>query len=267
MSYGFAQPIGSAPSTLIIPGLPDSAILLNATPAVPIATPLSISTDLSAFASLVLSFSYTGNAVFPAAGDYLLCLIAWRDDSDRLLWTDLFELNSHLTTGLVAHREYITLPVRGKKCSIVTDAGSGVGVSLSILALGSTKVVTKSIFGSDSALPFYVSDGIVVAANGGVLVPAAAATAYGGLTSGAARVSIAVSFATAAGSARLRGSWGSTPYGPKDIILNSTGINSTIVDSEEVMLPRRPVRYTITNIAAAGNNINNWNYNLVREEL
>lgn len=279
MAFGFSQPVDASVSVADAPNAPiapTSETLFAADALAPSA--YFVSTDTSAFKSLVFSFIFSGNPVFPANGDYCQIQMLWYSSTltdaahvfaDNLLWVDTFEVPSRFTTGFTGpNKTFARLPVQGKVCVIAFNGGSGGAATptLNIRVLGSNVELSKAVFGSD-ALNFKSTDLIVLSRSGGPLAPGVADTQeYGGLASGPALIRYVANFAAAGVSCRFRGFWGSdTVHGPEDIVLTSTAIGQTLSTSRLVQLPRRPLRMFAQNTTGAGN-VNSYNFHVVRDE-
>lgn len=279
VAYGFSQPVDASISLADAPNAPltpSSEILSEADALAP--GSYFISTDTSAFKSLVFSFIFSGNAVFPVNGDYCQIQVLWYSSTltdathtlaDNLLWVDTFEVPSKFTPNFTGpNKSFVRLPVQGKVCLIAFNGGSGGAASptLNLRVLGSNVELSKAVFGSD-ALSFKSTDLIVLSRSGGVLAPGAAdTTEFGALASGPAQIRYVANFAAAGVSCRFRGFWGSDlTHGPEDIVLTSAAVGQTLSTSRLVQLPRRPLRMFAQNITGAGN-VNSYNFHVVRDE-
>lgn len=276
MSFGFSQPIGSTPSLADAADAPQVAgsevlISFNATPGV-----YYIAKDTSAFEALVFSFIYTGNPVFPAAGDYMRCQVLWYSSNfvfsaANLLWVDTFEVPSDQTPGFQGpNKSFVHLPVRGKVCVLQLNnpASGGANPSMNITVLGSTKPLAKSIFTSDQQF-FGVTDNILMEVNSAVPVLAGAAGPwfFGGLQSGP--VTVALQFTISAAVATgviLQTAFGSSAVGLPELTVTTLAIAGTYRTTVTGQYTaRRPIRARLV-VNAGGSTVTNYAFNIVRDE-
>lgn len=213
------------------------------------------------FNSVILSLLYAGNPVFPLTGDFMLVQLLWFDDFGTILWVDEMELNSAFNPDFSNKRHFISVPVRGPSLFVTVGSGSGgVAGTLDIEVLGSSTVVSRSVFSSDQQFN-NVTDNIVLAKGGaGLGAGVASAIFFGGLCSGP----VTMTFTAAMGAStlmRLRTKYGTSLIGPPDIDLTGAGTQTATLT---VYVPRRPMVVFAQNIAGGASG--NFEFNIVRDE-
>lgn len=217
--------------------------------------------DYRNFNSVVLSMLYTGNPVFPAAGDFMQVQTLWRDPFDNLLFVDEFELNSTYNPDFAGKRQVAQVPVRGQLLAVAVFGGSGgVDGTLDLRVLGSPTVVPRPVFHSDQA-SYRVTDNIVLA-KGGALLAAGAVTQlwFGGLCSGPVTITAeAVMGASTLMLFRFR--YGTSLVGPPDLVLTGAGAQSRM---QTVYIPRRPITAFVNNVS--GGDSGAFSFNIIRDE-
>lgn len=217
--------------------------------------------DYRNFNSVVLSMIYTGNPVFPAAGDFMRVQFLWKDTSGLFLFADECELNSTYNPDFPNKRQFVHLPVRGQWLSIAVGSGSGgVAGTLNVSIFGSAATVSRAVFGSDQNF-FNCSDNIVLAKGLGTLgAGAISQTWFGGLCSGPVTITAeAVMGASIQMLFRFR--YGTSQIGPPDLVLAGAGAQSAM---QTVYVPRRPITAFINNVAGGASGA--CSFNIVRDE-
>lgn len=270
----FSQPIGLALSTLT--ATTGGNVLVNSTVAVPGA--YYICKDTSSFKSIVFTWRYFGNPVYPAGtGDLLQATILWYTDTtlQTLLWVDTLEFNSDYNPDYTDKRAQTTVRVMGQVCVVSFNGGTGgaANPTCAVYALGSNREVDKNIFGNDQ-IAFSNTDLFVLRKSGGAIASGGSVLAmFGGLASGPAYFSGSVAWTTGAanvGQLRFRFGFGSTGFGLPDTFVTQTGVGVGLAASTSIdgfYLPRRPIIVSLLDTGSAVHNtVTSWNFNIVRDE-